>query len=397
MIDFSISTSNVVTPKDLLQNIPMFQHTLLQNIKSNLDTVKSQIDKVCPERFAKISSATNSFSHIKKHIANVYSAQHPTNAFLKLYEILQTYKLIENAMIYTQNKNTTVFTTFHNAEFPGSFLMCTQYYISTQMKNVSLDWKMSSLFDSNPEAYIQDVYCLHQNYTDRFVHGNTNGDVTNIQFIEHLERTFENSKVMMYTSDLGFSVIGEYNNQEILHSHHLLGQIVCGIVCLQQGGSFVVKCYTAFEMFTIHCILVTAKMFKQFKIVKPMTSRPCNSEMYIIGIGFKHPGNDILKYLKSRVEKFSLQPMMSFEKTFKYMYIELCQLVQAQMYISFIQSIKINEIIMLNEKYKDINDIHELFTLVKKEMSWERNKDVQSFFKKYTFQKLLPIYFLNVN
>ena len=48
----------------------------------------------------------------------------------------------------------------------------------------------------------------------------------------------------------------DYNAQEVLHMKANLGQIICGLVVLKNGGSFVTKQYTYFHPTTIAYIAV---------------------------------------------------------------------------------------------------------------------------------------------
>ena len=55
---------------------------------------------------------------------------------------------------------------------------------------------------------------------------------------------------------------------------------------LKNGGTLVTKQYTFFkwENISIHAILTN--LFRKVYIAKPITSRPANSETYVVGINF---------------------------------------------------------------------------------------------------------------
>ena len=117
-----------------------------------------------------------------------------------------------------------------------------------------------------------------------------NGDLTDVDVVIALEsqilKAFP-SGVHLYTSDAGFSAEADYTNQEVLHAKLNLGQILSGLLSLADTGVMITKQYTFTHPYTICLIGFVSALFDKFYIVKPMTSRPVNSESYLIGIGFK--------------------------------------------------------------------------------------------------------------
>jgi hypothetical protein len=68
------------------------------------------------------------------------------------------------------------------------------------------------------------------------MHDNNNGDVlveaNQVDFCKQL-----GGKVDLYTSDLGFDVSSDYNNQELIQLPANIGQILTGLLTLKKGGS----------------------------------------------------------------------------------------------------------------------------------------------------------------
>ncbi|KAF2352472.1 G-patch domain [Trinorchestia longiramus] len=83
-------------------------------------------------------------------------------------------------------------------------------------------------------------------------------------------------------ADGGFSVDGQENIQEILSKQLYLGQFVVGLGIVREGGNFVCKLFDTFTPFTVGLIYLMYRCFKKVSIHKPNTSRPANSERYII-------------------------------------------------------------------------------------------------------------------
>jgi hypothetical protein len=115
------------------------------------------------------------------------------------------------------------------------------------------------------------------------------------------------SGATLYTSDAGIDVSGDYNRQEEHTALLNFGQIVCGILSLAPGGVLVTKQYSFLTEFNREVIVLLSSLFDCLRIVKPVTSRPANSEVYLIGAGFRGVGRamadgllDMLTAMKRR-------------------------------------------------------------------------------------------------
>jgi hypothetical protein len=82
---------------------------------------------------------------------------------------------------------------------------------------------------------------------------------------------------------------------------------------LKIGGSFIAKQYTFFETFTWNLIIIYAQMFDEFYICKPLTSRPYNGEIYLVGKGFRGITDETKTILMNRMENFHTNPFIPLE------------------------------------------------------------------------------------
>ena len=64
-------------------------------------------------------------------------------------------------------------------------------------------------------------------------------------------------------------------------------EMVTALGALAKGGSFLLKAFTLFEHPTICALALLGSLFQELHVFKPATSKPGNSETYIIGKGFK--------------------------------------------------------------------------------------------------------------
>ena len=120
----------------------------------------------------------------------------------------------------------------------------------------------------------------------------------------------------------------------------IFAQMVGCLSCQKYGGNLVIKIFDIYTDVTIKLISYLSKFYEDFYITKPYTSRPGNSEKYIIGVGF-------LGIEKSELENL-YETFEEWKNTEKYIGAEYRKNTK---YISDIKNISV--------KTKTINDIFE--------------------------------------
>jgi 23S rRNA U2552 (ribose-2'-O)-methylase RlmE/FtsJ len=83
-------------------------------------------------------------------------------------------------------------------------------------------------------------------------------------------------------ADGGLSVRGNENEQESLHTSLCLEQIHRALSALKVGGTFVMKFFDTHEPSSVAMLNALSKCFTKMCIYKPLSSRPANSERYVI-------------------------------------------------------------------------------------------------------------------
>uniref|UniRef100_A0A4W6DB23 Cap-specific mRNA (nucleoside-2'-O-)-methyltransferase 1 n=1 Tax=Lates calcarifer TaxID=8187 RepID=A0A4W6DB23_LATCA len=101
-------------------------------------------------------------------------------------------------------------------------------------------------------------------------------------------------------ADGGFSVEGQENIQEILSKQLLLCQFLTALSTLRTGGHFVCKTFDLFTPFSVGLVYLLYLCFDRISLFKPVTSRPANSERYIVCRGLK-PGSDAVREYMFRI------------------------------------------------------------------------------------------------
>ncbi|XP_009449449.1 cap-specific mRNA (nucleoside-2'-O-)-methyltransferase 1 isoform X2 [Pan troglodytes] len=98
-------------------------------------------------------------------------------------------------------------------------------------------------------------------------------------------------------ADGGFSVEGQENLQEILSKQLLLCQFLMALSIVRTGGHFICKTFDLFTPFSVGLVYLLYCCFERVCLFKPITSRPANSERYVVCKGLKVGIDDVRDYL----------------------------------------------------------------------------------------------------
>ena len=103
--------------------------------------------------------------------------------------------------------------------------------------------------------------------------------------------------VHLFTADGGFDFSVNYDVQEKAVFRLLVASAITGLRCLSMDGAFILKIFDAFSEHTKFLIVLMSQCFKEWILYKPALSRPCNSERYFLGKGFKGLPTVVLQQL----------------------------------------------------------------------------------------------------
>lgn len=116
-------------------------------------------------------------------------------------------------------------------------------------------------------------------------------------FIKFVHDNTDGQGVHFVMADGGFSVEGQENIQEILSKQLYLCQFLVGISILRTGGHFVCKLFDLFTPFSVGLVYLMYRIFDHVSIFKPVTSRPANSERYIVCKGMRNDMDPVRQYM----------------------------------------------------------------------------------------------------
>jgi 23S rRNA U2552 (ribose-2'-O)-methylase RlmE/FtsJ len=198
------------------------------------------------------------------------------------------------------------------AEGPGSFMEAIMNYRKLRAPEIyKKDLYFGITIDKadNAENFVRMEEILKE-YKNQMVliYGEENGNLYNSQNINKLYETMiketkrllidnetniffdfnqnQELKADIVTGDGGFDFRNKESIQEQLMYRLILAQIVAAFRVQAINGNFILKIFDIYTKFTMKLINLITQYYKTVDIVKPQTSRPANSEKYIVAKGF---------------------------------------------------------------------------------------------------------------
>lgn len=287
----SATISNVPPPLQLppVQSQRRLQDMFLEELQSRLNELKKEIDED-PEEWETRKRQINPYESIFScgNRSSVSKIQPISRAFFKMIEISNGFKKLYKEPIRV----------LHLAESPGGFVQAWDWMrkscgivdditaISLQKSNTDLPWKR---LQELTRTWARKPHML-------------TGDLLSPRCRENLIQDYSIEKAHLITGDGGFDFSIDYCRQEEQATHLILAEFIVGLQCIAEGGSLVLKVFDVFTLPMRQILWVCYNKFDSFRLVKPRTSRACNSEKYIVATGFRGVCENLEGFL-ARCEK----------------------------------------------------------------------------------------------
>lgn len=260
----------------------------LNKIALNLNQIKRAIDTRNYKKWQYTTFQLDNLKELGNYVSKNYDILKDknfevSNAFLKMYEMLETYPLINNNKLKS----------FHFCEAPGMFIIAINHYINTKTNIKEWDWYGNSLTTEESDKAIKDIYGLIKNNEKKWLNGDIRKNID--KFKEKLE------EVDFITSDCGIHVEAyEYNKYEEKIAEVDFAQFYNLLNLLKKGGTGILKTFIPLELASNVCIIyLLTRVFEKVYLSKPITSRPHNSEVYIVCINYYGIDKNILNKIKN--------------------------------------------------------------------------------------------------
>ncbi len=266
------------------------ENTILSKIPGELISAKNDIETLSPPYlwdFAK--KITNPYELVytykKDYIPDSISIIHPlSRSYYKMIEILRLTDFFNRRLSRLSLK------TAHVCEGPGGFIEAIYEAAGRSKLKISSSHAIT-LKSIKPHipGWRRAQNFLNKNRQVRIEYGaDGTGDILNAENrAAYIATVLASGPVNIFTADGGFDFTDNYIAQEASIFQLLAASISVGLSVLDINGLFVLKIFDYFEDATIDILIFLTTCFKSWTIYKPATSRPCNSEQYFIGVGFR--------------------------------------------------------------------------------------------------------------
>jgi 23S rRNA U2552 (ribose-2'-O)-methylase RlmE/FtsJ len=338
-MNFPLEGINQISPNELrLKIIDSSKNFIFIQNNQLIRQKKEEIDKLENiDNWDKMKKIGNPYeliytSYNKKRKNDSISSYIPiSRSYFKLWEIFYNFELFKDF----GNEQSFIFS--HLAEGPGGFMEASYNYMKKNNKNnnyyygITLkphneyvpDWnKIKKIFDNDKKVQID--------YGNLYIFDDV------LKYV----KKFEEKKAHFVTADGGFDYSNDFNGQELNSCQIIYSEIVVALNVLRKNGCFVVKVFDLFSITSCQFFAILTSHFRVVNIYKPETSRPANSEKYLVCQGFLDNISTQQKYNYLLIIKlwYELQNKLPMENS------------------SFIfQSIKVNnQLIHLIAKYNEL-------------------------------------------
>ncbi len=248
---------------------------------NELNTIKSKIDEISEKDWDYFKKKCNPFECVTTNggVANYVPI---SRAYFKMLEITTIFK-----DIFKNINPKEPFTTLHLAEGPGGFMECINNMLQDMNYRNYKMYRMTLLKDEKSvPAWKKTSYFLEYNKHIEILKGKDGtGDLYNIDNIYDIMNNMK-TKATIITGDGGFDFSNDFNQQESMSFPLLYCQSLAALLCQKKGGVFILKCFDTYQPKTLQLLYLLHKCYRNIYFVKPHTSRPANSEKYLVCVDF---------------------------------------------------------------------------------------------------------------
>ena len=283
-ININICDLRLKTSKTLITNDSGME------VNHVLELQKKKLDNIDKNVWMNVSFLSNPFEYIHPKITKYCKQEKITSnskpisrAYYKMWEIMNAFPIFNNTLDdtnflygeeYQNSDNNQNCVTAHLAEGPGGFIQAV----------------MHRRHQYTDRMYAITIQCSNKNKLFNQVDNRVNiqyGNITHADSIEQFATNFSDKKAYLVTADGGLDDEHREDVQEHMHTHLIFSEIVNALHIQAIGGCFVCKIYDINTAVTVQMITLLSYFYKDVYLFKPTSSKPVNSEKYIVCLKFE--------------------------------------------------------------------------------------------------------------
>lgn len=235
-----------------------------------------------------------------------------SRSYFKMIEMLQVSQFFERLPKTIQKLRSS-----HVAEGPGGFIEAFLEKADGNRLKVQKSYAITLKPNSNHVPGWRRSHQFLQRHPEVKIHYGVDG--TGDIYVPENQTSFiqlhESVKAQLFTGDGGFDFSTDYDNQEKSIYPLLIASSLIGLQVLASEGTLVLKLFDVYSSVTQYFLRCVTLCFKDWYLYKPVTSRPCNSERYLICRGFRKAHPFVihqLMTLQTRWRQFQTVPQVDY-------------------------------------------------------------------------------------
>ncbi len=288
------------------------EHVELNSLKEQIDVFEKDGSWEQRKKLANIYELV--YTHDEKKTPLCLATAKPlSRSYFKMIEMLHLLSFFQRFPKVKQFRST------HVCEGPGGFIQAFCEEAHRNHKDVELcltmtlrpthshipGWKRASQFlRKHPEVKIS-------------YGADGTGDIYSPENQAAFQQELGPKKSHLFTADGGFDFKMDYMHQEQIAFRLIVASFAIAFESLAEGGVCIVKLFDTFGNTTQEFIGFVSCFFKTWTLYKPAMSRPCNSERYFIGVGFRGTDETISEIFKKIQVDLSNHQISDLESLFK--------------------------------------------------------------------------------
>lgn len=204
-----------------------------------------------------------------------------SRSYFKMWEIYNNYPIFKYFPLHTK------FHFSHLAEGPGGFMEASYNYLEhIREKKIQVKDIYDGITLKPHNEYVPDWNKIKKIFNNNSNIRVTYGNLYHYNDVLEYIKLFDNNKAHIVTADGGFDYSSDFNGQELNSCQIIYSEMAIALKILIKNGTFICKVFDLFSIPMLRMIEILNRNFEYVYIYKPETSRPANSEKYIICMNF---------------------------------------------------------------------------------------------------------------
>ena len=333
-MNFSLIENNINENENNNQNIS-YDKIILKKINKNNNLLFHKFYKTVSLEKEKIDNLENNENWDKlKKIGNPYELIYTTynkkrkndsisryipisRSYFKMWEMFYNFNFFK----YFSKNEKYIFG--HLAEGPGGFMEASYNYRNkilrekNPIEKININDVFYGITLKPTSNYIPDWNKLKKNFVNKENIKIEYGNLYILNDVKNYIQKFNKDKAFLVTADGGFDYSNNFNGQEINSCQIIYSECIVALNILKWNGCFVCKIFDIFTITMIQILYLISSNFEEVYIYKPETSRPANSEKYLVCMYYKdNLTQDMKKDLLKNIELWNnITPNLSEDES----------------------------------------------------------------------------------